>query len=196
MNAQKNLRMWFLVWIFSSCYLPHLFTVSSLPLKRTDTSTNHSCMLSKTDFQKSYIKNHVYSLAKEGRFFDKDTQNRFIGQHLFVNITEGDRCYLMKRVSDIVVTDVLADKKNQYSRIQEVATFLIHLNMQLSKCKSLGDGMNIERNLNQMKDKLDQLGEDGKNKAVGELDLLFEYLEKTCTEAPKKSSNQTGKKKH
>lgn len=42
-----------------------------------------------------------------------------------------------------------------------------------------------------------QLGENGKNKAVGELDLLFDYLEDACTaalKAPNKSHK--GKKKN
>ncbi|XP_061438728.1 interleukin-22 [Rhineura floridana] len=195
MNQVQKWMRFFLVWMFCCCCLPLLFFASPLPLKEADNLTNHFCKLSRNDFQSTYIKNRTYTLAKQGRCFDKDTENRFVGQPLYMNIKENDRCYLMKRVTDIVLTDVLSELKNKYPSVQEVATFLAHLNMKLSGCKPLGDKEHIESNLKQMKDKLDQLGENGKNKAVGELDLLFDYLENACTEVPKNpGSSQKGSK--
>ncbi|KAH0616661.1 hypothetical protein JD844_027950, partial [Phrynosoma platyrhinos] len=92
--------------------------------------------------------------------FDKDTDNRFIGEHLYLNIKERDRCYLMKRVTDIVVTNVLYELKSSPERhynVQEVANFLAYLSMKLSGCKPLEEKNQIESNLKQMKDKLDQV---------------------------------------
>ncbi|XP_062991066.1 interleukin-22 [Elgaria multicarinata webbii] len=196
MNPLQNWMRGFLVWMFCSCCLSLLCFASPVPLKGAHTPTNHSCTLSKNYFQRTYIKNRTYTLAKQARLFDKDTDNRFVGQQLYINIKENNHCYLMKRVTDIVMTNALSELKNQSSTLQEVADFLAHLNVELSHCKPLGDKEHIENNLKQMKDKLDQLGENGKNKAVGELDLLFDYLENACTKAPKKMrGSQRGNKK-
>ncbi|XP_053261235.1 interleukin-22 [Podarcis raffonei] len=198
MNPLENGTRCFLVWVFCCACLPLIFLASPVPLKDAVIHTNHSCELTRNNFQKTYFRNRTYTLASQGRHFDKDTDNRFVGQHLYTNIKVNDRCYLMKRLTDIVVTDVLMTLSgDKYPSAQEVASFLADLNRKLNGCKPLGDKEHIERNLQQMKDKLQQLGENGKNKAVGELDLLFDYLEDACTvalKAPNKSHN--GKKKN
>ncbi|XP_066490700.1 interleukin-22 [Tiliqua scincoides] len=188
----KWMRFSFAWMLFCAC-LPLLFFASPLPLKEGHTHANHSCVLEKDIFQRAYIRNRTYTLAKLARFSDADTDNRFIRQHLYTNIQKEDHCYLMMRVTDIVVTNVLSKLKEQYPSAQEVAFFFTHLNTKLSDCKPLGSQEHLEKNLEEMKDKLIKLGENGKNKAVGELDLLFDYLENACTEAPKKTSKSEKK---
>ncbi|XP_063165413.1 interleukin-22 [Candoia aspera] len=187
MDPWKSWTRCFFLWAFC-CYCLFLLTVAN-PIN------NHSCSLSKHHFQRIAIKNLTYSLAKQARLYDKDTDNRFVGQHLYTNIMRNEHCYLMKRVTDIVVTRVLYKLKNQYPGVQEVAYFLVHLNAELHGCKPLGDKTYIEGNLKIMKDKLDQLGENVTNKVVGELDLLFDYLENACT-SKKTSSGHQGNKKN
>ncbi|KAF7238075.1 Interleukin-22 [Varanus komodoensis] len=176
--------------MFCYCCLPLSSLASPLPLKEATALSNHSCTLSKNNFQRTYIMNRTKTLAKQARLFDKDTDNRFIGEHLYININKNDRCYLMKRVTDIVVTNALSELKNQSASVQDVTNFLVHLNVELRHCKPLGHTEHIESNLKKMKDKLNQLGENGKNKAVGELDLLFDYLENACTKTLKKPHNR------
>ncbi|NXU46900.1 IL22 protein, partial [Drymodes brunneopygia] len=89
---------------------------------------------------------------------DKDTDNRLIGQQLFVNIRENNRCYLMKRVVELVVKDVLlTEVKNQYPFVEEVAQFLASLTSELSSCQFSGKREHIEKNLEQMKNKMEQV---------------------------------------
>ncbi|XP_071406068.1 interleukin-22 [Pithys albifrons albifrons] len=178
-------------WVFfcCCCCIPLLLT-SCLPLKGASTA-HHGCRLRKTNFQQLYIRNRTYTLAKRASASDKDTDNRLIGQQLYVNIKENNRCYLMKRVVEIVVKDVLlTEVKNQYPYVEEVAQFLASLTSELSTCKFSGNREHIEKNLEQMKNKMQQLGENGKIKAIGELDLLFDYMENACTDAPKKGGNK------
>nr|XP_016851347.1 PREDICTED: interleukin-22 isoform X1 [Anolis carolinensis] len=185
MNPLQNWMMCLSFWLFCCCCMPFLLFASPLPQKETDVRTNHSCVL--RTVLPSYIKNCTLTIAEQARLSDKDTDNRFIGQHLYANIKEKDHCYVMKRVTDIIMKNVLSELKSapgQYSNVKEVANFLAERNGELHGCKPSGKNEHIERNLKQMKDKLDKLGENGKNKAVGELDLLFEYLVKACTKAP------------
>ncbi|NWH94694.1 IL22 protein, partial [Aegithalos caudatus] len=178
-------------WLFfcCCCCLPLLLT-NSLPLKGTS-AAHHACRLRKINFQQPYIRNRTYTLAKTVHASDKDTDNRLIGQQLFVNIRENNRCYLMKRVVEFVVKDVLlTEVKNQYPYVEEVAQFLASLTSELSSCQFSGKREHIEKNLEQMKNKMEQLGENGKTKAIGELDLLFDYMENACTDVPKKGGNK------
>ncbi|NXI09179.1 IL22 protein, partial [Irena cyanogastra] len=181
----------FPAWVFfcCCCCLPLLLT-SSLPLKGASTA-HHACRLRKINFQQPYIRNRTYTLAKTVHASDKDTDNRLIGQQLFVNIRENNRCYVMKRVVELVVKDVLlTEVKSQYPYVEEVAQFLASLTSELSGCQFSGKREHIEKNLEQMKSKMEQLGENGKTKAIGELDLLFDYVENACTDVPKKGGNK------
>ncbi|NWY08706.1 IL22 protein, partial [Aphelocoma coerulescens] len=191
MASLQTLSKSFPGWVFfcCCCCLPLLLT-SSLPLKGASTA-HHACRLRKINFQQPYIRNRTYTLAKTASASDKDTDNRLIGQQLFVNIRENNRCYLMKRVVEFVVKDVLlTEVKYQYPYVEEVAQFLASLTSELSSCKFSGQKEHIEKNLEQMKKKMEQLGENGKTKAIGELDLLFDYMENTCTDVPKRGGNK------
>ncbi|NWI66918.1 IL22 protein, partial [Todus mexicanus] len=179
--------------IFCCCCCFPLLLTSPLPPKGAGmaSTAHHVCRLKKIHFQQPYIRNRTYTLASMARVSDQDTDNRLIGQQLYVNIKENNRCYMMKRVVEIVVKDVLlTEAKNQYADAKEVAEFLATLTSELRSCKSSGQGEHIEKNLEEMKNKMEQLGENGKTKAIGELDLLFDYLENACTDAPKKGGNR------
>ncbi|XP_009996036.1 PREDICTED: interleukin-22 [Chaetura pelagica] len=195
MASLQTLTKSFSGWVvFCCCCCLPLFLTSPLPPQGVGvaSTTHHACRLKKTLFQPPYIRNRTYTLAKMGRVLDKDTDNRLIGQQLFVNIKENNRCYMMKRVVEIVVEDVLlTEAKEKYPLAKEGTEFLAFLTSEeLRRCESSGQKEHIEKNLEEMKTKMEQLGENGKTKAIGELDLLFEYLENACTDAPKKGGNK------
>ncbi|NWW50496.1 IL22 protein, partial [Pedionomus torquatus] len=194
MASLQTLAKSFSGWVFFwCCCCLSLLLTSPLPPKgaRLASTTHHVCRLNKTNFQQSYIRNRTYTLAKMARVSDEDTDNRLIGQQIYINIKENNRCYLMKRIVEIVVKDVLlTEAKDRYPYVEEVAQFLASLTSELSRCKFSGHREHIEKNLEEMKSKMKQLGENGKNKAIGELDLLFDYLENACVDAPKKGGNK------
>ncbi|KAM9292947.1 interleukin-22 [Morus bassanus] len=194
MASLQTLTKSFSGWVIfcCCCCLPLLLT-SPLPLKGTGlaSTAHHACRLSDTKFKQLRIRNYTYTLAKMARVLDHDTDNRLIGQQLYVNIKENNRCYMMKRAVEIVVKDVLlTNTKHQYPYVEEVAHFLATLTSELNRCKFSGHREHIEKNLEELKSKLKQLGENGKTKAIGELDLLFDYIENACTDAPKKGGNK------
>ncbi|NXG70604.1 IL22 protein, partial [Baryphthengus martii] len=186
----KNFSGWV---VFCCCCCLPLFLTSPLPPKGAGmaSTTHHACRLKKIHFQQPYIRNRTYTLAKMASVLDQDTDNRLIGQQLYVNIKENNHCYMMKRVVEIIVKDVLLTvAKNQHPDAEKVAQFLASLTSELRSCNPSGHGEHIEKNLEEMRNKMEQLGENGKTKAIGELDLLFDYLENACTDAPKKGGNR------
>ncbi|KFQ24527.1 Interleukin-22 [Merops nubicus] len=194
MASLQTLTKSFSGWVFCCCCccLPLLLT-SALPLKGAGVAStaHHACRLRKINFQLPYIRNRTYTLAKMVQVSDQDTDNRLIGQQLYVNIKENNHCYMMKKVVEIIVQDVLlTEAKDKYPYTEEVAQFLASLTSELSRCKFSGHRDHIEKNLEEMKSKIEQLGENGKTKAIGELDLLFDYIENACTDAPKKGGNR------
>ncbi|NWX12912.1 IL22 protein, partial [Aegotheles bennettii] len=194
MASVQTLTKSFSGWVFfcCCCCLPLLLTSPLHPKgPGLASTTHHVCKLRKINFQQPYIRNRTYTLAKMARASDQDTDNRLIGQQLYVNVRENNRCYMMKRIAEIVVNDVLlTEAKDQYPYAEEVAQFLASLTSELSRCKFSGHKEHIEKNLEEMKSKMKELGENGKTKAIGELDLLFDYLENACTDAPKKGGNK------
>ncbi|NXT03579.1 IL22 protein, partial [Jacana jacana] len=193
MASLQTLTKSFSGWVFfcCCCCLPLLLT-SPLPPKGAGlaSTTHHACKLRKINFQLPYIRNRTYTLAKMVQVSDEDTENRLIGQQIYVNIKENNRCYMMKRIVEIVVKDVLSEAKGQYPYVEEVSQFLACLTSELKRCEFSGHGEHVEKNLEEMKSKMIQLGENGKTKAIGELDLLFDYLENACTDAPKKGASK------
>ncbi|XP_010204361.1 interleukin-22 [Colius striatus] len=192
MASLRTLTKSFSGWVFCCCCccLPLLLT-SPVPPKGVASTSHHVCRLREINFQQPYIRNRTYTLAKLARVSDQDTDNRFIGQQLYVNVKENNRCYMMKRIAEIVVEDVLlTEAKEQYPHAEEVAQFFASLTSELSRCKFSGHREHIEKNLEEMKIKMKQLGENGKTKAIGELDLLFDYMENACTDAPRKRGNK------
>ncbi|XP_026559664.1 interleukin-22 [Pseudonaja textilis] len=192
MDPWKNWTRCSLLWVFCCYYLFLLTVASPLPLNQTGTPNNQSCSLSRHHFRKFAFKNMIYTVAREARVYDKDTVNRFVGQDLYINVTRNEHCYLMKRVTD-TVTHVLHDLKNPNPNFREVIYFFAHLTTELRDCKPTADTTYIEGNLQRMKNKLEQLGDNGMNKMVGELDLLYDYLRDVCS-SKKASRGHQGKK--
>ncbi|XP_072733930.1 interleukin-22 [Ciconia boyciana] len=194
MASLQTLTKSFLGWVLfcCCCCLPLLLT-SPLPPKGAGLAStdHHVCRLRKIRFQQPHIRNRTYTLAKMARVSDQDTDNRLIGQQLYVNVKENNHCYMMKKIVETVVEDVLlTEAKDQYPYVEEVAQFLATLTLELRGCKPSGHREHIEKNLEEMKNKMKQLGRNGKTKAIGELDLLFDYMENACTDAPKKGGNK------
>ncbi|NXA45092.1 IL22 protein, partial [Nothocercus julius] len=193
-----SLQSWtrcFTGWIFfcCCCCLPLLLT-SPLPPKGLGVPAHHACRLKKINFQLPFMRNRTYTLAKMARASDQDTDNRLIGQQLYVNIKENNRCYMMKRVTEIIVKDVLlSEARDQYPYTREVAEFLASMTSELSRCKFSGHKEHIEKNLEEMTSKMKKLGVNGRNKAIGELNLLFDYIENACTDISKKGGNKKEK---
>ncbi|XP_060550647.1 interleukin-22 isoform X1 [Pantherophis guttatus] len=192
MNLWKTWTRCYLLSVFCCYYLFLLTVASPLPLNQTSTLNDQSCSLNRHHFRRFAFKNMTYTVAREARVYDQDTVNRFVGQDLYINVTTNERCYLMKRVTD-TVTHVLHDLKNPNPNFLEVIYFFAELTRELRDCKPLEDTRYIEGNLKRMKDKLEQLGDNGMNKMVGELDLLYEYLRDACT-SKKASSGHKDKK--
>ncbi|XP_074840144.1 interleukin-22 [Carettochelys insculpta] len=199
MTSLQNWTRCSSAWIFfCCCCLPLLLLAFPMSPKGAGVApASHSCRLRKMHFQQSYIRNRTYTLARLARLSDQDTDNRFVGPQLYIKVQESNRCYVMKRVVEIIVDKVLLTvPRDRYPHVNEVAEFLTSLTTELSGCKFSGHREHIERNLEEMRDKMKQLGVNGKNKAIGELDLLFDYMENACTEAPKRIvSNKGGNNK-
>lgn len=55
----------------------------------------------------------------------------------YLHTQENNRCYMMKKIVEIVVKDVLlTEAKDQYPYVEEVAQFLASLTSELSRCVS------------------------------------------------------------
>uniref|UniRef100_A0A8C9EQ06 Interleukin 22 n=1 Tax=Pavo cristatus TaxID=9049 RepID=A0A8C9EQ06_PAVCR len=133
------------------CCLPLLLT-SPLPPKGTGVVSNahQACRLRKINFQQPYIRNRTYTLAEMARISDQDTDNRLIGQQIYVNIKENNRCYMMKRIAEIIVKDVLlTEAKERYPYAEDVAQFLASLTSELSRCVIM-DGLQFQEILDLM----------------------------------------------
>lgn len=147
--------------VFCYCCCFPLLLTSPLPPKGTGVVSNahQACRLRKINFQQPYIRNRTYTLAEMARLSDQDTDNRLIGQQIYVNIRENNRCYMMKRITEIIVKDVLlTEAKERYPYAEDVAQFLASLTSELSRCKYSGNREHIEKNLEEMKSKNERVG--------------------------------------
>lgn len=57
--------------------------------------------------------------------------------YIFLSLQKNNHCYLMMRVTDIVVTNVISKLKNPYPSDPEVESFFIDLNTKLRDCVSI-----------------------------------------------------------
>ncbi|XP_018107196.1 interleukin-22-like [Xenopus laevis] len=142
-------------------------------------SKQHPCTIRKTYFLQTFMKKNIFTLAEQARIMDKDTDNKLFGSYLFFGIKEKDHCYLMKNVVSSIVENVLHDNSKKYPHIDNAIVFLLNIQKDLAGCKSEEED-HIRKNVEQMINKMKMMGPNGKNKVVGELDLLFGHLRK-CT---------------
>ncbi|XP_002918368.1 interleukin-22 [Ailuropoda melanoleuca] len=139
------------------------------------------CRLNSSDFQQPYITNRTFMLAEEASLADNNTDVRLIGDQLFHGVNMGDRCYLMKEVLNFTLEEVLLPQSHRFQPyMQEVVPFLAKLSNRLSQCHIESDDQHIHRNVQNLKDTVTKLGENGEIKAIGELNLLFIALKNAC----------------
>ncbi|KAM5334664.1 interleukin-22 [Glossophaga mutica] len=139
------------------------------------------CRLDKSNFQRPYITNHTFMLANEASLADNNTDVRLIGEKLFLGVHMSERCYLMKQVLNFTVEEVLLPESDRFQPyMREVVSFLTRLSHELSQCHIEHDDQHIRRNVQQLSDTVKKLGESGKIKAIGELNLLFMFLKNAC----------------
>nr|XP_033806972.1 interleukin-22 [Geotrypetes seraphini] len=181
-----------LSWILVSCCLPFL-QVNPVPLKkdRATAGRHSSCSLRKGYFHHPYMRKRINELAEKAKSSDKDTVNRLIGSQLFLHVKAKNRCYLMKKVLNFTLEEVFlpefksqhpSESKSQYLHIRDVTLFLREIQKELEACKHTEQKQEIENNFEKLRNKTGELGESWKNKAVGELDLLFQHLESSCSQ--------------
>ncbi|KAI5769321.1 unnamed protein product [Gulo gulo] len=139
------------------------------------------CRLANSDFEQPYITNRTFMLAGEASLADNNTDVRLIGDTLFHGVNKGDHCYLMKEVLNFTLEEVLLPQSHRFQPyMQEVVPFLTKLSNRLSQCQIDSDDQHIQRNVQNLKDTVKKLGEDGEIKAIGELNLLFMALRDAC----------------
>ncbi|XP_012497486.1 PREDICTED: interleukin-22 [Propithecus coquereli] len=174
---QKSVSSLLLGTLAASCLLLTALSVhggAAVPI------SSH-CRLDKSNFQQPYITNRTFMLAKEASLADNNTDVRLIGEKLFRGVSMRERCYLMKQVLNFTVEEVLLPQSDRFQPyMQEVVPFLARLSNKLSPCHIEGDDQHIQRNVQQLKDTVEKLGESGEIKAIGELDLLFMALRNAC----------------
>ncbi|XP_030070688.1 interleukin-22 [Microcaecilia unicolor] len=173
-----------LSWVLVFYCLPFLL-ISPVPLKKDGATVgcNSSCILRKGYFDNHYMRKCINDLAKQASSSDKDTVNRLISSQLFLRVKAKDQCYLMKKVLNFTLEEVLLpESESQYHHIQDVTNFLIKMQNELKACKHTEQKPQIENNFEKLKNKTRELGESWRNKAIGELDLLFQHLESSCSQ--------------
>ncbi|XP_024432225.2 interleukin-22 [Desmodus rotundus] len=139
------------------------------------------CRLDKSNFQQPYITNHTFMLANEASLADNNTDVRLIGEKLFRGVNMSEHCYLMKQVLNFIVEEVLLPESDRFQPyMQEVVPFMVRLSNNLSQCRIESGDQHIRRNVQQLKDTVEKLGESGKIKAIGEVNLLFMFLRNAC----------------
>ncbi|XP_028725492.1 interleukin-22 [Peromyscus leucopus] len=142
--------------------------------------TSH-CKIDASDFQRPYFTNRTFMLAEEASLADNNTDVRLIGDELYRGVKMQDRCYVMKEVLNFTLEEVLSPQSDRFQpHMQEVVSFLTKLSNQLSLCRISGDGRRIQKNVQTMKETVKKLGEGGKIKVIGELNLLFFSLRNAC----------------
>ncbi|KAM5175024.1 interleukin-22 [Callospermophilus lateralis] len=142
---------------------------------------NDHCGLHKSSFQGPFIINRTFLLAEEASFADNNTDVRLIDERLYQGVSMKERCYVMKQVLNFTLEEVLlpnSDRALPY--LPEVVSFLKGLNNNLRLCHIKGDDRHIQKNVQNLKDTVEKLGESGVIKVIGELNLLFFYLKNAC----------------
>ncbi|XP_070611052.1 interleukin-22 [Erythrolamprus reginae] len=193
MDPWKNWTRCYLLWVFCCYHYLFLFTVGNpLPLSQTSKLT---CSLNPNHFTRFAFKDIIFTVARQASAQDLDTVNRFVGQDLFINVTKNEGCYIMKRVTDFF-THTLHRVNNTNPNFLEGIYFFAELSRELGDCKSPEDTTYIEINLKRMENKLKQLGDNGINKMIGELDLLYDYLKDECTSRNTTGTRRKGSRKN
>ncbi|XP_049638982.1 interleukin-22 [Suncus etruscus] len=140
------------------------------------------CRLDKSDLPSAQVTNHTFRLAEEASLADNNTDVRLFGRHqLFRGVNATDYCYVMKQVLNFTVEEVLLLHSHRYQPYMDtVLSYLIRINHKLNHCYIERDDQNIQRNVQELKDTVRELGESGEIKVIGELNLLRGLLVTKC----------------
>ncbi|EPQ01656.1 Interleukin-22 [Myotis brandtii] len=139
------------------------------------------CKLNESNFLEDYFTNRTYRMAEEFSLVDNNTDVRLIEDKLYDGVNMNERCYVMKQVLDFTLKEVLFPEFDRFQPyMKEVVSFLDNFNKKLSQCHIEGDDQHIQRNVQKLKDTVKELGESGKIKAIGEVNLLLDFLRKAC----------------
>ncbi|XP_038612068.1 interleukin-22 [Tachyglossus aculeatus] len=165
-------------WILASCSLLLFLLVlksqgAVVPL--------HGCRLKKSDFEASFINQHILNLSKKASDQDTITDIRLINSTFPQDVQARDRCYLMKRILNFTLEVVIPPRNPQLGPLfRDVKSFFSYLHRKLHYCNPITSGQQVERHVETMKKTVTQLGEKGTNKVIGELNLLFVALKHAC----------------
>ncbi|XP_006097945.1 interleukin-22 [Myotis lucifugus] len=139
------------------------------------------CKLNESDFLPSYFTNRTFRMAEEVSLLDNNTDVSLIGKKLYHGVNENEHCYVMKQVLNFTLEEVLIPESDRFQPyMKEVVSFLKKLSNKLSQCHIENDDEHIHRNVQKLKDTVKELGESGKIKAIGEINLLFMFLQEAC----------------
>ncbi|XP_051886724.1 interleukin-22-like [Pristis pectinata] len=129
------------------------------------------------------MRHKVHALSKDAEKHDEDTETRLVGKDLFRGLEESGSCYVLKEVIDFYLGTVLKSDKlhAKYSHLKEVKEFLtILMKRHMSACDT-EDKTKANKNIEQLKQKVDKLGEASKAKVVGELFILLQEIGSRCS---------------
>ncbi|XP_036312548.1 interleukin-22 [Pipistrellus kuhlii] len=139
------------------------------------------CRLNESDIQVSYFTNRTFKMAEEVSLIDNNTDVRLIGDKLYDGVDMNARCYVMKQVLNFTLEEVLLPEFERFPPyMKEVVSFLKKLSNMLSQCHIESYDQHIHGNVQKLKDTVKELGESGKIKAIGEVNLLLRYLNEAC----------------
>ncbi|XP_070263743.1 interleukin-22 [Myotis yumanensis] len=139
------------------------------------------CKLNESDFLPSYFVNRTIRMAEEVSLADNNTDVRLIEDKLYHGVDENEHCYVMKQVLDFTLEEVLFPEFDRFQPyMKDAVSFLDSFSKKLSQCHIEGDDQHIQRNVQKLKDTVRELGESGKIKAIGEVNLLLKFLRDAC----------------
>ncbi|XP_055986665.1 interleukin-22 [Sorex fumeus] len=140
------------------------------------------CRLNSIDLPPTSVTNYTFRLAEEASLEDNNTDVRLFGYYqLFRGVNVTDYCYLMKQVLNFTIEEVLVPNCNRYQPYMDtVLSYLMRISYKLNQCHIERDDYNIQRNVQELKDTVQKLGESGKIKVIGELNSLHGLLVTKC----------------
>ncbi|XP_075062087.1 interleukin-22 [Mixophyes fleayi] len=173
-------------WFLLYNYFPGLLLGIPLNNEKNSVMAKQShCTLKQSYFLQPVMRRNIFSLAEQARLLDRDTDNKIFGSYIFLNISENDHCFLMRKIVRYIMENMIFDGFDQnYEHMEDAITFLGIVDRGLAKCKSKNEEQ-VNRNIEVINNKIKMLGPDGKNKAIGELDLLFHGLKKCAFQEQK-----------
>ncbi|XP_036614919.1 interleukin-22 [Trichosurus vulpecula] len=176
METQQLLENFFRKRTLALCFL-----LMTLLAQGEGASIKPSCKLKKSSFQGNFISNQTISLARMASLSDNDTSTRLLEHSMFKHVEDTNRCYLMKEILNLVLKEVSPSYPQKFEQyLRDVWPYLHNIRNRLGGCALKGNGSDVQRQIDNMKCKLKQLGKNGVIKIISELDLLLLLLQNHC----------------